>query len=281
MISLFISLIILFRLDSTESILMKWLTTVSQTTYPQISQLITELDGNRKLNYELSSKDENICEFSKEIAPPGYRVWHSLLHIYNIRGAWKQSLAILRYLQSLELTESTNNIYANNFVYHYVISTLCNSTNINSYSYALDFYQEMKTRNITPHPLTLSSIIKSLSSWSRDGVSYIDTMMHISNLICSTCIDLSKISDEEFIELYAKDFNESKFITSDPCSFPLFNSNERLNRLTSINKLITQLMISLSCHRGLTLYAHGLMDHLKSHDVYIPNEAIKALIQVR
>lgn len=260
---------------------MNWLKKLSPIDYPQIPQLINDLDGNRNLDYQISSKDEVIIELSENITPPGYRVWHSLLYMYNLRGAWKQSLAILRYLQSLESRNESNPVvYANNFVYHYVISSLCHSTSINSYSYALDFYQEMKLRNITPHPLTLSSIIKSLSNWSREGVAYTDTILHVSNLICSTCIDLSQISDEQFIELYATDSKETVIISSDPYSFPLFNSIDRLDRLNSINSLITQLIISLSCDRGLNSYAHGLMNHLASNEVYIPNEAIEALIQV-
>lgn len=189
----------MFRLSSSEGILMNWLKALSPTQYPEISQLITDLDAGRNLVYQMSSKDMTLCNFSENISPPGYRVWHSLLYVYNIRGAWKQSLAILRYLQSLEknnnLKSTSQVIYANNIVYHYVISAICHSTNISSYTYALSFYQEMKSRNITPHPLSLSSIIKSLSSWSREGVSDVDTMVHISNLICSTCITLSQIKN--------------------------------------------------------------------------------------
>ena len=227
--------------------------------------------------------------FSNTITPPGYRVWHSLLYMYNLRGAWKQSLAILRYLQSLESASSSSSqqqgshpiIYANNFIYHYIISTLSQSTSINSYSYALNFYQEMKERNITPHPLTLSVIIKSLSSWSRDGVAYVDTMIQISNLICLTCIDLTQLSDEQFIDLYVTNHTkEIDYMNHDPYSFSFYHCKEQYNRLNVINKLIIQLMISLSCDRGLNIYAHELMNHLTLNGVIIPNEAIEALIQV-
>jgi hypothetical protein len=258
----------------SEGLLFAWLQSLPESKNSFVPELIAKLDGGRNMKSEMTTSDSDLCGFRahSDLSPPGLRVWHSLLHIYSLRGAWKQATAILQFIKTSSQPDS--------LVYHRVISALCHSHDLSSFSLAMDYYAEMKAAGITPHPLTLASLLKCLSNWSREGVAYVDSMTQITDLICSTCIQLSQMTDEQFVEFYfPKESSLAVAEATDPFYFAALDFRTR-DRQQTIDEILTQLMVSLACDRGLTVFAHSLKDHLHSHGVDIPNEAVVALIQV-
>jgi hypothetical protein len=275
-LKIFTFLILLHRLHLSESILFTWLRSLPESKNSFVPELIAKLDGGRNLEPEMATSDVDLCSFSSysDLSPPGLRVWHSLLHVYSLRGAWKEATAILQFLKSSPSSQPDS------VVYHRVISALCYSHDLSSFSLAMDYYTEMKAVGITPHPLSLAALLKCLSNWSREGVAYVDSLTQISDLICSTCIQLSQMTDDQFAELYfPKQHSEVATEEQDPFYFEALDSRTR-DRQQTIDEILTQLMVSLACDRGLTMFAHSLKDHLHSHGVAIPNEGVEALIQV-
>lgn len=253
------------RLHPTENVIVSWLRSLPGS---QFSNLLTDLESERNPS---DGFDTEICDFQSqsELSPPGLRVWHSLLYIYSNRGAWKQAIAILNYLKSSSRVDSV--------VYHRVITSLCHSKDLSSFSIAMNYYKEMKLDEIIPHPLTLVPLLRCLSNWSREGVAYADSLTQLADLSCSTCIQLSKMTDEQFLEYYLS--NHTLLDTEEGFNFEALDSSLR-DRQYVIEEIFTQLMISLACDRGLTVFAHSLKDHLQSHEVKVSTEGVFALIQV-
>jgi hypothetical protein len=192
-----------------------------------------------------------------------------LLSLYSERGSWRQTTAILEYLKASSPPD------ADCLAYHSVIASLCFSNDLASHSLAMDYFTEMRARGIAPHPISLAAIVRSLSSWSREGVAYIDSLAQIAELVCTTCVQLTHLSDEQFLELYLPPSPASE----DPFYFEVLDT-ELSDRRRSVDAVLTQLMVSLAGDRGLTLFAHSLKDHLLAQGVDLPLEATFALIQV-
>jgi hypothetical protein len=254
-------------------LLLSWLRSLPEPQTPPVRLLLTQLsvEGKDASTYPLPASDLELCSFSSAspgLPLPGLRVWRSLLSAYSDRGAWRQTTAILEYLKATSAPDC--------LAYHRVIASLCFSNDLASHSLAMDYFAEMRTRGVAPHPLSLAAVLRSLSSWSREGVAYIDSLAQIAELVCSTCVQLTRLTDEQFLELYVPPPPSSH---NDPFYYEALDSDLG-DRQRSVDAVLTQLMVSLAGDRGLTLFAHSLRDHLLAQGVELPHEAIFALIQV-
>jgi hypothetical protein len=130
-------------MHSAEPLFVTWLREV-QKAFPEdtslsedIATLITAIDKNRSLSFEVSPKDRALFFSSSEqtsfLGMPGMRVFHAMLHMYSQRGTGSRCLAILRFIESRQMQQEQqrNNQHSvkmafplrlDNMVYHRTIA---------------------------------------------------------------------------------------------------------------------------------------------------------------